>query len=60
MSLNLCDRCSARARDRFTKSEAMELAFCGHHSDKYRESLSSQGFTVVLTPSQELAKSVSG
>lgn len=44
----LCDRCSARALERFTKSEAMELTFCGHHSDKYREPLSSQGFINVL------------
>jgi hypothetical protein len=56
----LCDRCSARALTRFTKSESdMELAFCGHHRDKYLESLSSQGFIqVVEAADKEFAKAL--
>jgi hypothetical protein len=59
-NLVLCDRCNARALTKFTKSDPeMELAFCGHHSDKYLESLSSQGFVqVIATPSREFAKAI--
>jgi len=55
-----CDRCSARALSRFTKAESdMELAFCGHHCDKYLESLSSQGFVqVVEAVDKEFAKAL--
>lgn len=44
MGLVLCDRCGVRAAHRFSKSEAVELAFCGHHANKHREQLSVQGF----------------
>jgi hypothetical protein len=56
----LCDRCNARALARFTKSESdSELAFCGHHKDKYLESLSAQGFIeVVYAADKEFAKAL--
>ena len=58
--LVLCDRCSAKALFRFSKSDpAMELAFCGHHRNKYLESLSSQGFVLVVdTFDKEFAKAI--
>jgi len=46
--VELCDRCSAKALTRFTKSD-MELAFCGHHRNGFYESLSAQGFVEVVT-----------
>jgi hypothetical protein len=56
----LCDRCSARAQSRFTKSESdMELAFCGHHKNEYLQALSAQGFIeVVYAADKEFAKAL--
>ena len=54
----LCDRCSAKAVHRFSKSE-LELAFCGHHKDEYLKSLSAQGFIEVVNPAgKEFAKAL--
>jgi hypothetical protein len=37
----------------------MELAFCGHHRNKYLESLSAQGFIeVVKSVDKEFAKAL--
>jgi hypothetical protein len=56
----LCDRCNAKALARFTMSESeLALAFCGHHKDKYLESLSAQGFIeVVYAADKEVAKAL--
>lgn len=43
----LCDRCGVRSAHLFTKSGAMELAFCGHHANKFRSVLLDQGFAEV-------------
>lgn len=43
----LCDRCGVRAPHRFSKSDALELAFCGHHANRFRETLSVHGFVEV-------------
>lgn len=41
-----CDRCGAEAIHRFTVN-GLELMFCQHHTNKYRESLANQGFQNV-------------
>lgn len=55
--VELCDRCSAKALTRFTKSESdMDLAFCGHHRNEFYGSLSAQGFIEVVAEIKEFAK----
>ncbi len=55
----LCDRCSAKAVHRFSKSEREDLAFCGHHKNEYLKALSAQGFIeVVNTVGKEFAKAL--
>ena len=42
-----CDACSARAKSKNKKEGVGELYFCGHHTNKYRDTLIEQGWYVI-------------
>lgn len=41
-----CDRCPAQARHT-ARLELMSLHLCKHHSDKFKDALTEQGWTVT-------------
>lgn len=44
--MELCDRCSARAIQRFVSQDNHTLTFCNHHATKFLVALGNQGFVV--------------
>lgn len=42
-----CDACTARAKAKVILSSGGELIFCGHHTEKYRAALASQGAMIT-------------
>jgi hypothetical protein len=44
-ALDRCDRCTSQAYVRATMPTGMELLFCGHHANEYRDNLVLSGAT---------------
>lgn len=44
-----CDKCGAQAIYRYARpgSDELDLLFCNHHSGKFVESLTAQGFVII-------------
>jgi hypothetical protein len=41
-----CDRCGAQAKTVASKGK-LEILFCDHHTNKYREQLTKQGWQLI-------------
>ena len=45
-----CDRCNAAGKLRITIADGGQLVFCGHHANKYAESLKKIAVHVAADP----------